>query len=148
MDTERRRDRCFRCGGWSAQASKPLRFVACICVTPTAYPTFLLDCRVCGTSFESAIAVAAYCPATCRPRWGGGWIGKAARLALYVRDDWTCHICGDPVNRDARVPELDAPTLDHVLARASGGDHSPGNLKTAHFYCNSLKRDLPLSEVA
>jgi hypothetical protein len=25
---------------------------------------------------------------------------------------------------------------------ARGGPHTEGNLKTAHFYCNSVKRDL------
>jgi 5-methylcytosine-specific restriction endonuclease McrA len=67
---------------------------------------------------------------------------------IHERDDWKCHICGDLVNRAAKVPELDAPTLDHVVALAQGGSHSESNLKTAHFYCNSVKRDLPLSAVA
>lgn len=148
MDSEHRQDRCLRCGGWSSAERKPLRFVACVCEVPTAWPWYQLECRACGESFGSALALAAYCPDKCRLRLRTDWITKAARVALYERDGWMCHICGDPVNRDAMVPELDAPTLDHVVARAVGGDHSPGNLKTAHFYCNSVKRELPLEEVA
>ena len=43
---------------------------------------------------------------------------------------------------------MDAPTLDHVEALAAGGADDETNLKTAHFYCNSVKRERPLSEVA
>ncbi|MFJ8594867.1 HNH endonuclease [Streptomyces sp. NPDC093598] len=68
--------------------------------------------------------------------------GTVSRIAIYQRDGWTCHICGDPVDRDAVVPDLAAPVLDHVVPLARGGTHDEGNLKTAHFYCNSVKRDL------
>jgi len=65
-----------------------------------------------------------------------------SRLAIYERDDWTCHICGDQVDRNAQVPDLAAPVLDHVIPIVRGGPHTEDNLKTAHFYCNSVKRDL------
>jgi 5-methylcytosine-specific restriction endonuclease McrA len=70
------------------------------------------------------------------------------RLAVYQRDNWCCHICGDPVNRLASVPELDAPTIDHVIALARGGKHAMDNWRTAHFYCNSYKRDLDMDQIA
>lgn len=63
------------------------------------------------------------------------------RYEVHERDDWTCRICGDPVNREAKVPELDAPVIDHIIPLAAGGDHGPDNWQTAHFYCNSIKRD-------
>lgn len=65
-----------------------------------------------------------------------------SRWQIFERDGWACHICGGPVARDATVPDPAAPTLDHVVPIARGGDHSEGNLKTAHFYCNSVKGDL------
>lgn len=68
--------------------------------------------------------------------------GRVSRVAIYERDGWTCHICGDPVDRSAPFPDLAAPVLDHVVPLARGGTHDEGNLKTAHFYCNSVKRDL------
>jgi hypothetical protein len=109
-------------------------------------------CVQCGVAFETKHE-ARFCSRAC---YGASMdkgvhrkrVSKAARLRIHERDDWTCHICGDPVNRDAVVPELDAPTLDHVIALAAGGSHSEDNLKTAHFYCNSVKRELPLSAVA
>ena len=78
----------------------------------------------------------------------GAKISSASRFLIHERDGWICHICGDPVNRDAVTPALDAPTLDHVIALAAGGAHHEDNLKTAHFWCNSVKRDLPLDRVA
>jgi len=63
------------------------------------------------------------------------------RWRVFERDNWMCRICGDPVNRDARTPELDAPTVDHIVPLARGGAHAPDNWQTAHFYCNSVKSD-------
>jgi hypothetical protein len=68
--------------------------------------------------------------------------GTVSRWRIFERDGWTCHICGDPVDRNAEVPDLAAPTLDHVVPLARGGRHTETNIKTAHFYCNSVKRDL------
>ena len=114
-------------------------------------------CSECGEAFTRHGAASSFCSKRCsskasnrrrRALESGALIGKAERFHIHERDDWTCHICGDPVNRLAVVPELDAPTLDHVVALAAGGVHDESNLKTAHFYCNSVKRELPLSAVA
>jgi len=83
-----------------------------------------------------------------RKRRDKNWITRTRRLALYERDAWMCHICGDEVNRDVVVPALDAPTLDHIIARVCGGTDDDDNLHTAHFYCNSVKRERPLAIVA
>ncbi|MGW5197356.1 HNH endonuclease [Streptomyces spiralis] len=110
-------------------------------------------CSHCGTEFvrHSSGTPAAYCSVVCRRRDSAGLrralqhdlnAGRVSRIAIYQRDDWTCHICGDPVDREAVVPDLAAPVLDHVVPLARGGSHGEGNLKTAHFYCNSVKRDL------
>lgn len=63
------------------------------------------------------------------------------RYAVYERDGWVCQICGDAVRREAAVPDLDAPVIDHRIPLAAGGEHGPDNWQTAHFYCNSVKRD-------
>ncbi|MGY1439522.1 HNH endonuclease [Streptomyces reniochalinae] len=72
----------------------------------------------------------------------GATVGVVSRWRVHERDGWTCHICGDPVDRIAKAPALNAPVLDHVIPLARGGEHSEANIKTAHFYCNSVKRDL------
>lgn len=109
-------------------------------------------CHSCGTEFTCQLMKdpAKYCSKTCSKREArairralelGVKITPGRRHAVFVRDGWTCRICGDPVNRDAQVPELDAPTIDHIVPLARGGAHAPENWQTAHYYCNSYKRD-------
>lgn len=69
---------------------------------------------------------------------GRVWVN---RFAIFERDGWLCGICGDPVDRDAKVPDLAAPVLDHIVPLARGGIDAPDNLRCAHYYCNSVKRD-------
>ncbi len=59
--------------------------------------------------------------------------------AVFERDGWRCHLCGKQVLRDARVPHPKAPTIDHLVPLADGGDHTRANVATAHFLCNSLR---------
>lgn len=73
------------------------------------------------------------------------WIEPLVRLSLYERDSWSCHLCGEAVNRDAHFNDDDAPSLDHLLPRSQGGTHEHSNLKTAHRLCNSTRRDALLT---
>ncbi|QCX81264.1 HNH endonuclease [Streptomyces sp. YIM 121038] len=110
-------------------------------------------CARCGTHFlrKSTTEPTAFCSRRCRQRASaslrralaaGAEGGFVSRWRIYERDGWLCHICGDPVDRDVVVPAPRAPVLDHVVPIARGGPHCEENLKTAHFYCNSVKRDL------
>lgn len=58
---------------------------------------------------------------------------------VFERDGWRCHICRKPVKRDAEVPHPRAPTVDHLVPLACGGEHAMRNVQTAHFLCNSVK---------
>lgn len=116
-------------------------------------------CLRCGQTFLLRVFddLPAYCSSRCKRRYkafrrraltAGVKVAPVRRWAIYERDGWICHICGDPVNRESVFPELDCAVLDHVESLAGGGAHSEDNLKTAHFYCNSVKRELPLHEVS
>lgn len=109
-------------------------------------------CHSCGVHFTCQLmnSAAKFCSRTCARResrairralQAGVIITPGRRHAVFVRDNWACRICGDPVNRDAKVPELDAPVVDHRIPLAQGGAHAPENWQTAHFYCNSVKSD-------
>lgn len=109
-------------------------------------------CNSCGEEFTCQVmnSPAKYCSKTCARREAKAirralqkvaHVTKGQRWRTFERDNWTCRICGDAVNRDAVVPALDAPVLDHRIPLAQGGDHAPENWQTAHFYCNSVKRD-------
>lgn len=67
----------------------------------------------------------------------GTWIEPKRRLQIYERDNWTCAICDEPIDREAPVNEGRAPSLDHIVPRSLGGGHESSNLRTAHRDCNA-----------
>lgn len=120
--------------------------------TAGSWPFAQGRCHSCGEQFVCRVTntLPQYCSQTCLGREAKGRrralqkgcnVTPARRYRVFERDNWVCRICGDPVNRDAKVPELDAPVVDHRIPLAAGGDHGFGNWQTAHYYCNSVKRD-------
>lgn len=100
---------------------------------------------------------AGYCSSRCssrdnkdrrRAREAGAAITPGKRYEVYERDNWTCYICEYEVDRDADPGSNWAPSVDHVVALVNGGNHGLDNWRCAHRWCNSLKRDLPLADVA
>lgn len=59
--------------------------------------------------------------------------------AVFRRDGWRCHICGRLTARERQVPDPRAPTIDHIIPLADGGDDTMRNVATAHFSCNSRR---------
>lgn len=116
-------------------------------------------CPRCG---EQAITpyhplAAGYCSSRCssrdnkdrrRAREAGAAITPGKRYEVYERDNWTCYICEYEVDRDVDPGSNWAPSVDHVVALVNGGNHGLDNWRCAHRWCNSLKRDLPLADVA
>jgi 5-methylcytosine-specific restriction endonuclease McrA len=74
----------------------------------------------------------------------GCWIRPAKRLAIYVRDGFTCAYCGTDL-RNAAPADV---TLDHLLPRSTGGSNSPTNLITCCRSCNSSRQDKPWVDYA
>lgn len=69
------------------------------------------------------------------------YISPVNRRQLFERDNWTCQICHEPVERDKVVPHPKAPTIDHVIPLARGGTHEMANAQCADFLCNATKSD-------
>jgi 5-methylcytosine-specific restriction endonuclease McrA len=57
------------------------------------------------------------------------------RRAVFLRDDHTCQYCGGA-----------AESIDHVVPRSRGGEHTWENVVAACKRCNSSKRDRFLHE--
>ena len=67
---------------------------------------------------------------------------KTLRYSVIAeRDKWTCQLCGEPIDRTAKVPHPLSPTLDHIIPLSVGGEHCEENSQMAHFICNSRKGD-------
>lgn len=60
---------------------------------------------------------------------------------VFVRDGWRCWICQKHVDRTKKAPHPNSPTVDHVVPIYKGGTHSWGNVRCAHFGCNSYRGD-------
>jgi 5-methylcytosine-specific restriction endonuclease McrA len=68
------------------------------------------------------------------------------KTAIFERDGWVCGICGDPVDKKLKWPDLYCATLDHIIALSlgplvQGCGHIEENVQLAHFLCNLAKRD-------
>lgn len=101
------------------------------------------DCSQCGCALTRAVLVEPLC-ASCRGNRPGYniKISRAARLAIYERDGWTCQICTEAVDPAVDPNSTWGATLDHITPKARGGSDDPSNLRLAHRWCNSVRGDL------
>jgi 5-methylcytosine-specific restriction endonuclease McrA len=58
---------------------------------------------------------------------------RKLRLTILDRDHHTCAYCG-----------AEATEVDHIQARANGGQDTPDNLVASCRTCNATKQDKPL----
>jgi 5-methylcytosine-specific restriction endonuclease McrA len=65
------------------------------------------------------------------------WIGRARRLAIYMRDNFTCMYCGLNLLHSNNPHDV---TLDHLVPRSRGGNNRTTNLITACRSCNSSRQ--------
>ena len=74
----------------------------------------------------------------------GQWIRADKRLAIYLRDRFTCIYC----LRDLHDADPTDITLDHIRCQSNGGSNSESNLVTCCRSCNCSRQDKPLSRFA
>jgi Restriction endonuclease len=75
---------------------------------------------------------------------GSKWITPRRRLAIYLRDSFTCLIC----LKDLRGAHPSDVTLDHIICWIDGGSDHETNLYTCCRSCNSSRKDKPLARFA
>jgi len=68
-------------------------------------------------------------------------------LLLFELFNWTCYLCGNPIDRFRRCPDWHAATIEHLVPLAKGGTHTWDNVVPAHYRCNMNKSDLSLEQV-
>ncbi len=154
---------CKECANVFASRTKARIY----CSTPCLYAGNLKDkrddyaanlskaCRDCGVDITS-LPWSRLCP-KCRrvidtEAHRAGQQRRRARLRgvehesiiarqIYEHDDWTCGICGLPVDQALTYPHKMSASLDHVIPIARGGTHTKGNVQCSHLVCNVLKGD-------
>ena len=67
------------------------------------------------------------------------FVEEVDRATVCDRDNWTCHICGGPVDHTVDGNNPLGPSLDHVIPLSAGGAHSYDNVRLAHRKCNTVK---------
>jgi hypothetical protein len=117
-----------------------------------------VPCIMCGNPFVP-IKGAETCSAACRAArvnqvnrlFNGGYKKRAEfygvayeridRIEVFMRDRWTCQICGRKTPKRLTGSNLlNAPELDHRIAMAAGGGHTWGNVQCSCRKCNQDKR--------
>lgn len=58
---------------------------------------------------------------------------------IAARDGWSCWICDNDIDPDARAGTHHAASVDHVIPKKYGGDTIAENLRLAHRRCNSRR---------
>lgn len=82
-----------------------------------------------------------------RARKAKAFVEHVSRDEVMRRGKWRCHLCGDPIPKDAKHPDPTFGTVDHVLPLAEGGAHSYANCKPAHLRCNCSKGARPFGQL-
>ena len=149
-----------RMSDWVHQRCDACANTECECAQPNGcqhsgrWWKFLVSgpCSWCAVTFTGLVASwktrPLYCSDTCakkaqRAARGRFLIPDHERLAICERDNWTCQLCNEPVDRELPPSHRWAPTLDHVVPQSHQlfPDHTAANLQLAHRMCNSLKGD-------
>lgn len=124
---------------------------------PPLVQTHPQSCDGCGATFPANKRRSRYCSRECLEtfRHKANWINVVTRRArerdalverfdrieIFERDNWTCGICGDPV--DPNAPRHGSrsryPSIDHIIPISRGGEHSRANVQTACLGCNVRK---------
>jgi hypothetical protein len=74
-----------------------------------------------------------------RARFAAALVEVVDPDAVFERDGWLCHLCGESIDRALTGWDRMGPTVDHLIPLVAGGEHSYANVAAAHRSCNSRK---------
>ena len=74
-----------------------------------------------------------------RIRLYGGEYEKFTYTEIFERDNWTCGICNESIDKELKWPDVKSVSLDHIIPVSKGGGHIRTNVQAAHLNCNIRK---------
>lgn len=98
-------------------------------------------CRAAKTSAHQEYAERRRAEGRPLKRYGssGPWMNPKVRDEVFERDNWTCQLCGEALERDSDPNSDWYPSIDHVVPYSKGGGHTASNLRAAHRWCNAIR---------
>lgn len=115
-------------------------------------PMATLSCKSCGLDFKTNMMVGRrkYCftcthmqSHTCNHYQRAKFYGVAYEYVIntdvFERDNWTCKICDQPINKNIKYPDPFSASIDHRIPLSKGGPHSYNNCQASHLTCNVRK---------
>ena len=165
-----------RSGGFLRKVIRNEKGINCKCcgksnITNVHKITVTKNCRNCEKEFRTNLGEM-YCSEQCmmknknrRREFRGRREYKILKLAnlydssitldkLIIKEKNVCYLCGGQCNtndftiddRGSFIVGREYPSIDHVKPISKGGTHTSDNVKLAHHYCNSIKRDTEIVE--
>lgn len=61
---------------------------------------------------------------------------------VFLRDNFTCGICGKHIDSSLEHPHPESLSVDHIIPLIKDGIHSLNNVHATHFVCNMRKGTL------
>lgn len=154
---------CVFCGGEVRRSPRgiPYKYCSDSCVAKEARRRYVEEGRICSVDgCGRAVAAKGLCGSHYAVEWGrlnpdkrsakeyryrarklAAFVEDVGRIEVLGRDGWVCHICGESIDKGLEFPHRLYGTLDHVVPLNKGGLHCLDNVKSAHWICNSMKRD-------
>ena len=162
---------CGNCGAEFVPGNTLGRYCSPRCKDAGKPSARALSCASCGrpmarsgTSRPQGEATCTACilaaaPGNLRARRQRGRQARRAALAavesepytladIAGRDGWDCWLCGEGVDPEARWPDRQCASVDHVVPLSLGGPDVLANVRLAHWYCNTLRGVRPAGLVA
>lgn len=75
-----------------------------------------------------------------RARLKNAFVEKIDYKEIYIRDNYVCQICGEPVKMNEKYPHPLSSSIDHIIPLAKGGTHERKNVQLSHLTCNLHKQ--------
>lgn len=123
---------CAHCAHWYESTGKATRFCSIQCANAAKPSTRLAD-------YSSERERNSMKCQRRRARKMSAVIEEVIPSVVFERDNWTCQLCGEPVDPSMHGWNRMGATLDHIVPLAAGGLHCYANIQLAHRSCNSSK---------